>query len=154
MKIGIASDHGGLVLKELVKETLAAHGCEVTDLGTHSPESVDYPDYASKALSALACGRCDRIVLICGTGIGMSICATRIPGVRGTLCHDAYTARMSRRHNDSNCLILGGRVVGPAVAQDIVDVWLTTPFDGARHRDRLEKIETLAGEITRDRSCI
>ena len=91
MKIGIACDHGGLDLKGLVKETLAGHGCEVLDLGTDAPESVDYPDYAQKALSALACGECDRIVLICGTGIGMSICANRVPGVRGTLCHDAYT---------------------------------------------------------------
>ncbi|MDX9761123.1 MAG: ribose 5-phosphate isomerase B [Desulfomonilia bacterium] len=153
MKIGIASDHGGLDLKELVKEILAGHDCGVLDLGTDTPESVDYPDYAEKALSALACGECDRIVLVCGTGIGMSICANRVPGVRGALCHDAYTARMSRLHNDSNCLILGGRVLGPAVAQDIVRMWLTTPFEGGRHQSRLDKIEKLAGNIIRDRSC-
>lgn len=140
-------------MKELVKETLAGHDCEILDLGTHSPGSVDYPEYAERALSVLMCGQCERIVLICGTGIGMSICANRVSGVRGTLCHDAYTARMSRLHNDSNCLILGGRVLGPAVAQDIVEVWLTTPFEGGRHQTRLDKIEELAGKIIRERSC-
>lgn len=108
MKIGVACDHGGLALKEPVKETLAGHGCEVLDLGTDSELSVDYPDYAFRAIEAFLRGECDRIVLICGTGLGMSILANRIPGIRGTLCHDAYTARMSRLHNDSNCLILGG----------------------------------------------
>jgi ribose 5-phosphate isomerase B len=152
MKIGIACDHGGLMLKEPVKEVLAGHGCEVLDLGTDSDRSVDYPDYAFRALDAFLRGECDRIVLICGTGLGMAICANRVPGVRGTLCHDAYTARMSRLHNDSNCLVLGGRVLGPAVAQDIVAVWLTTPFEGGRHQSRLDKIEKLAGETIRKRS--
>jgi ribose 5-phosphate isomerase B len=143
MKIGVACDHGGLPMKDLVNETLRRHSCEVIDLGTHSPASVDYPDYASKAIDLLTSGGCDRIVLICGTGIGMSICANRAPGVRGTLCHDGYTARMSRMHNDSNCLILGGRVLGPAIAQDIIEIWLTTEFEGGRHRERLDKIEGL-----------
>lgn len=149
MKIGVACDHGGLPMKGLVKETLAQNKCEVIDLGTNTPESVDYPDYADKALSLLVKGECDRIVLICGTGIGMSICANRIEGVRGTLCHDAYTARMSRLHNDSNCLILGGRVLGPAIAQDIVEIWLTTEFQGGRHEERLRKVEGLGSEINK-----
>lgn len=147
MKIGIACDHGGLPMKGLVIETLTKNNCEIIDLGTNTSDSVDYPDYAGKALSMLLKGECDRVVLICGTGIGMSICANRIEGVRGTLCHDAYTARMSRMHNDSNCLILGGRVLGPAIAQDIVDIWFKTGFEGGRHGERLEKIEGLNGQI-------
>jgi ribose 5-phosphate isomerase B len=143
MKIGVACDHGGFTLKDLVMETLQKNSCEVIDLGTDSNSSVDFPDYASKALDLLTSGGCDRIVLICGTGLGMSICANRVSGVRGTLCHDGYTARMSRMHNDSNCLILGGRVLGPALAQDIVEIWLATEFEGGRHRTRLDKIENL-----------
>ena len=146
MKIGVACDHGGLVLKDLVKQTLEEGAAEVVDLGTHSGASVDYPDYAKKAIDLLLSGGCERIVLICGTGIGMSICANRVPGVRGTLCHDGYTARMARMHNDSNCLILGGRVLGPAIAKDVVEVWLRTGFEGGRHQERLDRIEGLRGE--------
>jgi ribose 5-phosphate isomerase B len=144
MKIGLACDHGGYSLKDPVKETIARSGHEVVDLGTHSTDSVDYPDYAGKAIDLLKKGGCERIVLICGTGIGMSICANRVKGVRGTLCHDAFTARMARQHNDSNCLILGARVIGSGVAQDIVEVWLTTEFEGGRHLSRLNKIDELA----------
>ncbi|HQI02627.1 MAG TPA: ribose 5-phosphate isomerase B [Deltaproteobacteria bacterium] len=147
MKIAVACDHGGLPLKELVKDALIKNGCEIADLGTRTGESVDYPDFAREALSMLVHGKCDRIVLLCGTGIGMSICANRIPGVRGTLCHDSYTAAMARRHNDSNCLILGGRVLGPAIAQDIVEVWLATGFEGGRHQARLDKIDGLCTEL-------
>ncbi|HHO75801.1 MAG TPA: ribose 5-phosphate isomerase B [Deltaproteobacteria bacterium] len=143
MKIGIACDHGGYTIKDIVKEAVTRCGHEITDFGADSTESVDYPDYAAKALAFLSQGLCDRIVLICGTGIGMSICANRVSGIRGTLCHDAYTARMSRQHNDSNCLVLGGRVTGPAVADDIVEVWLKTPFEGGRHQERLNKIDKL-----------
>ncbi|HNY65777.1 MAG TPA: ribose 5-phosphate isomerase B [Deltaproteobacteria bacterium] len=141
MKIGIACDHGGFTLKDVVKDTLRKCSCEIIDLGTDTDSSVDYPDYAKKAIDLLLAGGCDRIVLICGTGIGMSICANRVPGVRGTLCHDGFTARMSRMHNDSNCLILGGRVLGPALAQDIVEIWVKTAFEGGRHQERLAKIE-------------
>jgi ribose 5-phosphate isomerase B len=141
MKIGIACDHGGFTLKDIVMETLQKFSCEVIDLGTDGSASVDYPDYARKAIDLLLSGGCDRIVLICGTGIGMSICANRVQGVRGTLCHDGFTARMSRMHNDSNCLILGGRVLGPALAQDIVEIWLKTEFEGGRHQERLGKVE-------------
>ncbi len=147
MKIGVACDHGGLPMKGLVIETLTANNCEVLDVGTNTQSSVDYPDYARTALSALLKGECERVVLICGTGIGMSICANRVEGVRGTLCHDSYTARMSRMHNDSNCLILGGRVIGPAVARDIVEIWLKTAFEGGRHQDRLNKIEDICREV-------
>lgn len=144
MRIAIACDHGGLTLKATVKKVLGEQGCTVTDLGTDSPQSVDYPDFALKALKALKADQCDRIVLLCGTGIGMSICANRIRGVRATLCHDEFDARMCRQHNDSNCLILGARTTGPGVAEEIVKIWLTTAFEGGRHQTRLNKIEELS----------
>ncbi len=144
MRIGLACDHGGYPLKDTVRNALAKSGSEVMDLGTDDAASVDYPDFAFKAVKALMQGQCDRIVLICGTGIGMSICANRIPGVRATLCHNEFDARMSRQHNDSNCLVLGSRTTGTAVAEDIVTIWLKTEFEGGRHQTRLEKIESLA----------
>ncbi len=140
MKIAVACDHGGFAIKDIVKDVLKRNGCEVVDLGTDSPSAVDYPDTARPALEMLVRGECDRIVLMCGTGIGMSICANRIPGVRGTVCHDNFTARMARMHNDSNCLILGARVLGPAIVQDIVEIWIETEFEGGRHQTRLDKI--------------
>lgn len=143
MRIAIACDHGGFPLKETVRKVLSEHGCEIIDLGTDSGQSVDYPDYAFKAVEAFKEGRCERIILICGTGIGMSICANRIPGVRATLCHSEFDARMARQHNDSNCLVLGSRTTGTAVAEDIVAIWLKTGFEGGRHQARLEKIESL-----------
>ena len=146
MKIAVACDHGGFVLKQVVIDTLESLGAEVKDLGTDGTSSVDYPDYAVKALEALLKNECDRIVLICGTGIGMSICANRCPGVRGALCHDGYTARMSRLHNDANCLILGARVTGPGITSEIVEVWMKTPFEGGRHAARLSKIDALTGK--------
>jgi ribose 5-phosphate isomerase B len=147
MRVAVACDHGGYALKQTVKGAVAASDAEVIDLGTDSSESVDYPDFAKKAIDLLLTNGCDRIILLCGTGIGMSICANRIPGVRGALCHDTYTARMSRLHNDANCLILGGRVIGPGLAGEIVEVWLTAPFEGGRHTDRLAKIEEMTGKI-------
>ena len=147
MRVAVACDHGGYTLKLTVKGALAESDAEVIDLGTDSAESVDYPDFAKKAIDLLLTNGCDRIMLLCGTGIGMSICANRIPGVRGALCHDTYTARMSRLHNDANCLILGGRVIGPGLAGEIVKVWLKAPFEGGRHIDRLAKIEEMSGKI-------
>jgi len=139
--IPIASDHGGFELKELVREHLAALGCEPLDLGCFDRSSVDYPDFAFKVTAALSGGDHHRGILICGTGIGMSIAANRVPGVRAALCHDAFTARMSREHNDANLLVLGGRVLGPEVALDMVRLWLETPYAGDRHQRRLDKIE-------------
>ena len=147
MRIAVACDHGGYSLKQAVKEALTAAGADIIDLGTEGPESVDYPDFAHKAVKALLDKSCERVVLICGTGVGMSIFANRIRGVRGALCHDGYTARMSRLHNDSNCLILGGRVTGPGLASEIIDVWMKTPFEGGRHAARLAKIEELSVKI-------
>ena len=147
MRIAIACDHGGFPLKETVKKALSEAQCEIVDLGTDSGQSVDYPDFAIKAVESLMKGMCDRIILICGTGIGMSICANRVPGVRATLCHNEFDARMARQHNDSNCLVLGSRTTGTAVAEDIVAIWLKTGFEGGRHQARLEKIESLSKEF-------
>lgn len=111
------------------------------DLGTNSSASVDYPDFGQLVAEQIVSGKCKRAILICGTGIGMSITANRYMGVRAALCNDGYTARMSRLHNDSNVLVIGGRVVGPAMAEEIVSVWLDTAFEGGRHAKRLDKID-------------
>jgi ribose 5-phosphate isomerase B len=148
MRVAVACDHGGYPLKQAVKDALAASGAEVVDLGTEGGDSVDYPDFAHRAVVALLDRSCERAVLICGTGIGMSIFANRVKGIRGALCHDGYTARMSRLHNDSNCLILGARVTGPGLASEIVETWMKTPFEGGRHAGRLAKIEELTEKIT------
>jgi ribose 5-phosphate isomerase B len=147
VRVAVACDHGGYPLKQAVKDALIAAGAEVTDLGSEGTNSVDYPDFAHKAVTLLLEKSCERLVLICGTGIGMSIFANRIKGVRGALCHDSYSARMSRLHNDSNCLILGGRVTGPGLAAEIVEVWMKTAFEGGRHAARLAKIEELSEKI-------
>ncbi len=143
MRIALASDHGGYRLKEFVKSLLQSLGHEVLDFGTHSEESVDYPEYAAKVARAVARGEVDRGILCCGTGIGMSIVANRFPNIRATLCHDEYTARMSRLHNDSNVLCMGGRVLSPDKAEAIVKIWLTEKFEGGRHARRLSKLEEI-----------
>ncbi len=143
MKLVIGSDHGAVEMKALVKSVLVAAGHEVEDLGCQDGESVDYPVIGAHVSRAVSEGRADRGVLLCGTGIGMSLVANRFPGVRGTLVHDAYTARMSREHNDSNMLVLGGRVLGTEVAKEIVSIWLSTPYEGGRHQRRLDLIHDL-----------
>lgn len=146
MRVAIASDHGGWALKgRLLEVMVGLPGIEVTDLGTDGPESVDYPDYALPAAEGVAAGRFDRVILICGTGIGMAIAANKVPGVRAALCSDPLTARLSREHNDANVLCLGGRIIGPEMAAEIVRVWLTTPFAGERHSRRLAKIAAREG---------
>ena len=138
--LAIGADHGGVHLKEVVVRALQGRGIPFIDLGTNDGTSVDYPDYAAKVASGVANGDYDRGILICGTGIGMSIAANKFYGVRAALCHDTYTARMSRQHNDANVLVLGERVTGSGVAEEIVQVWLDTPFEGGRHSLRVEKI--------------
>ncbi len=140
-KIAIASDHAGLSLKTEVIQLLSRKGLEVEDLGTNSADSVDYPDFGHIVAQRIVSGTNSRAILICGTGIGMSITANRYQGVRAALCNDSYSARMSRMHNDSNVLVIGGRVVGPALAEEIVSVWLDTAFEGGRHAKRLQKID-------------
>lgn len=138
--IAIASDHGGLELKSLLKQDLEARGLTVVDLGTNSTDSVDYPDFAAAMADTLKSGKADRGVLICGTGIGISIAANRHPHIRAALVHDAFTARMARQHNDANVLVLGGRTTGQEVAKDCLAVFLDTAFEGGRHARRVEKM--------------
>ena len=142
-KIAIASDHGGFDLKESIIAHLLNTGWEVDDLGPHSRDSVDYPDYGVKLVEEVAEKKVDRGIVICGTGIGMSIVVNRFPGIRGTLCSDVFTARLCREHNNSNILVLGGRVIGEGLAAEIVNTWLNTPFEGGRHQRRLDKISQI-----------
>lgn len=142
-KVAIACDHGGYEMKEIIKKHLSSKGVELDDLGTFSSESVDYPDYAHLVAQRIAEGKNKRAILICGTGIGMSITANRYRNVRAALCNDVYSAKMSRQHNDSNVIVLGGRVVGPGLALEITETWLMTEFDGGRHTRRVEKIENV-----------
>jgi len=146
-KIALASDHGGFDLKESVIAHLLNTGWEVDDLGPHSGDSVDYPDYGIKLAEAVAEKKVERGIVICGTGIGMSIVVNRYPGIRGTLCSDVFTAKLCREHNDSNILVMGGRVIGKGLAAEIVDIWLNTPFEGGRHQRRLDKINQIDASL-------
>ena len=139
-KIAVASDHAGYDLKQVVIGLLRTEKFEVVDLGPENSDSVDYPDYGHSLAKEVVEKRVERAIVICGTGIGMSIVVNRFPGIRGTLCSDTYTAKLCREHNDSNILILGGRVVGFGLAQEIVNIWLYTPYEGGRHQQRLDKI--------------
>ena len=139
--IVVASDHAAIELKSLVVEAVAATGREVSDLGPADTASVDYPDFGHEVARAVAAGEARAGILICGTGIGMSMTANRHPGVRAALCHDAYTAGMARRHNDANVLCVGERVVGFGVVEQMVRIFLATDFEGDRHQRRVEKIE-------------
>ncbi|HIW13539.1 MAG TPA: ribose 5-phosphate isomerase B [Candidatus Salinicoccus stercoripullorum] len=141
MKIAIASDHGGVNLKKAIVETLAQKGVDITDFGPDSGESVDYPDYAKPVAEKVADGIFDRGILICGTGIGMSIAANKVKGIRCALVHDSFSAKATRQHNNSNMLAMGERVVGSGLANDIVDIWLNTEYEGGRHERRVCKIE-------------
>jgi len=139
VKIAIGADHGGFHLKELIRGLVADLGHEVHDLGCYSRESVDYPDLAKLVCEQVDAGAMDRGILICGTGIGMSMAANRFQHVRAALCHDHYTARMSREHNNANVLCMGERVIGIGVAEDIVRIWLDIEFSGGRHLGRIEQ---------------
>ncbi|KZD09845.1 ribose 5-phosphate isomerase B [Oceanibaculum pacificum] len=139
-RIAIASDHGGFALKSALKAYLVDRGHEVLDLGADSTESVDYPDFGNKLAAAISQGEAARGVVICGTGIGISIAVNRHAGLRAALCHDVTTARLSREHNDANVLALGARVVGEEVAKDCLAAFLDTPFAGGRHAPRVAKL--------------
>lgn len=138
--IAIAADHGGMKFKAVLKEVLAEMGYEALDLGTYGPEPVDYPDYADALVQAMNEGKATRGVLVCGSGIGVSIRANRYPGIRAALCHDTVTARLARQHNDANVLVLGERVTGVEVAKDCLRIFLTTAFEGGRHARRVQKL--------------
>ncbi len=139
MIVAIGSDHGGFELKQRIIEKFSADGHVFSDFGCHSTASVDYPDFAEAVCASVIEGKTDAGILICGTGIGMSMAANKFKKIRAALCHDHFTARMSREHNNANILCLGGRVLGVSVAEDIVHVWLTTPFSGGRHKNRIGK---------------
>jgi ribose 5-phosphate isomerase B len=144
MKIMMACDHAGLELKQKLKRHLLGLQGDVEDIGTHDGNSVDYPEYAARVARAVASGEVDRGILVCGSGIGMCMTANRFRGVRAVQVSEPFSARMSRRHNDSNVLCLGGRFIGEALAVEILDTWLLEPFDGGRHQKRLDLIEGLA----------
>ena len=140
MKIAIASDHGGFDLKEQVKVWLQEMGHEVEDFGCHSKESCDYPDFGAAAARAVASGQCERGIVICTTGIGISIAANKVKGIRCALCSEPWSAEMTRRHNNANMLAMGAGAVGPLLARRIVETFLTTEFEGGRHQRRVDKI--------------
>ena len=140
MKLVIGSDHGGIHLKEVLKQHLAERGIEVSDAGTYTEESCDYPDIAVKVCREITDGHAERGILVCGTGIGMSMAANKVKGIRAALCGDVFSATMSREHNNANVICLGERVLGPGLALSILDAWLDTEFAGGRHERRVNKI--------------
>ncbi|MDY6013274.1 ribose 5-phosphate isomerase B [Clostridium sp.] len=143
MKIALGSDHGGYKLKNEIISFLKENGYEIKDFGTYSTESCDYPDFAEKVAEAVVSKEFDFGILVCGTGIGISISANKIPGVRAALCSDTFSAHATREHNDANILALGERVVGPGLAIDIVKTFLTSEFQGERHQKRIDKISLI-----------
>lgn len=138
--IAIGSDHGGFELKEIIKKHLEKRNIEYKDFGTFSEASVDYPAYGIAVGEAVASGECEKGILVCGTGIGISMAANKVKGVRAACCSDTFSARFTRMHNDANVICMGGRVVGPGLALDIVDLFLDTEFEGGRHQKRIDLI--------------
>src|SRR5271169_631272 len=140
MFVAIGSDHAGLEVKKEIQSVLKELDCEFNDYGTETPQSVDYPDFGEKVADAVSRGTAERGILICGTGIGMSIVANKFFNIRAALCNELFSARMSRLHNDANILILGGRIIGKDLATEIVKTWMKTDFESGRHLNRLKKI--------------
>lgn len=143
MKVAVGCDHGGYVLKDAVVATLEQLGAETVDLGCYDTESVDYPEFGLKVAKAVQSGECDAGVVMCGTGIGISIAANKVKGIRCGLCTNAFMAEMTKRHNNANVIALGGRVVSPDEARDIVKAWYTAEFEGGRHQKRLDLINDI-----------
>jgi len=146
MQIGLACDHAGFELKEELKAFLESLGVQAVDMGTFNEDSVDYPDFGILVTEQVSRGELEKGILVCGTGIGMSMVANKFPRIRAAVANDLYSSRCSREHNDANILIIGGRIVGKDLAKEIVKVWLETPFAGGRHKRRIEKIEALEKE--------
>jgi ribose 5-phosphate isomerase B len=140
LKIAIGSDHAGYALKEDIKKALEARNDIIVDIGTDTESSVDYPDFGIEVARLVAGGKAEKGILVCGTGIGMSITANKVKGIRAALAFDLYTAVQSRKHLDANILVLGGRITGKGLAEEIVRAWLDTPFEGGRHQKRIDKI--------------
>ena len=147
--IALGCDHAGVQLKGSIAELLASRGVDYRDYGTYDEASCDYPDYAEKVGRAVVGGEAERGILVCGTGVGISIAANKVAGVRAALCSDTFTAHLSREHNDANVLCLGARVVGVGLALDIVSAWLEARFEGGRHQRRVDKIQALEGAAVR-----
>ena len=147
MTIAIGCDHAGVELKKEILSLLDNLHIEYIDYGTNGSESVDYPDFGEKVSEAVSSGKMEKGILICGTGIGMSIVANKFPGVRASLCNDLFTAKMSRLHNNANILVIGGRIVGKDLAKEIVRTWVSTPFEGDRHTRRIEKISLIEDRL-------
>ncbi|MFV0407575.1 MAG: ribose 5-phosphate isomerase B [Propioniciclava sp.] len=143
MTIALASDHTAIALKQAIMERLDARGLAYTDLGAHDPSRADYPVYGHRAAQAVASGECERGIIMCGSGIGISIAANKVPGIRCVVCSEPYSAVMSRNHNDSNILALGARVVGIELALMIVDQWLDAPYEGGRHQRRVNQLSAI-----------
>lgn len=148
MQIAIGSDHAGFNMKEDIKEWLLNEGYQVKDFGTDSEESVDYPDFAEKTARNVADGDSEVGILICGTGIGMAISANKVKGIRAARCHDSYSARMARAHNNANILTFGSRVIGIELAKDVVKTYLSSSYSGGRHQRRVGKIDNIEREMT------
>lgn len=144
--LAVGSDHGGYALKEEIKKYLEEQSIPYKDFGTYSTDSVDYPQIAKKACAAVVSGECDKAVLCCGTGIGISIAANKIKGIRAALCGDYFSAKYTRLHNDANVICLGGRTIGPGLAIELVDVFLKTAFEGGRHAARVAQIAEIEQE--------
>lgn len=143
MKISLGCDHGGFAMKEHIKTWLEGHGYQVEDCGCYSTDSVDYPIYGRAAAEAVASGACQRGIVVCTTGIGISISANKVKGIRCALCHEPLSAEMTRRHNDANMLAIGGGMIGPNMADRIVETFLTTEFEGGRHQRRVDLISDI-----------
>ena len=152
MKIAVGADHGGFLLKEEIKKFLLDEGYEVVDVGTYSEESVDYPEYGYKVARLVASGEVDKGVIMCGTGIGISISANKVKGIRAALVTNEYMAEMAARHNDANILAMGGRVITPEIGKRLVKIWLQTSFDGGRHQRRIVKIHAIEEGTLEERS--
>lgn len=146
MKIAVACDHGGLQLKNALIKNMEGQGYEVVDFGTYTTDSCDYPDYASEAAKAVASGECEKGVVVCGTGIGVSIVANKVKGIRCALVHDVFSAKATRQHNDTNMIAMGQRVIGEGLAIEILNAWLHTDYEGGRHDLRIQKMMALEEE--------
>ncbi|WP_141430963.1 ribose 5-phosphate isomerase B [Bacillus sp. 03113] len=147
MKVAIASDHGGMVIRKEIMNLMDDMGIEYEDFGCECTASVDYPDFALPVAEKVAAGEFERGILICGTGIGMSIAANKVKGIRCALVHDVYSAKLTREHNDSNMIAMGERVIGPGLAREIAQTWLSTSFAGGRHEQRLDKIKVYENNL-------
>ena len=151
MKIAVACDHGGLALKKVLLDYLQKNGYEVCDFGTDSADSCDYPDHALPAAEAVARGECERGILICSTGIGISIAANKVRGIRCAHCHDTYSAKYTRLHNDANMLAFGQKIIGEGLMLEIVDTFLHTDFEGGRHQRRVDKITAIEEKYSKNK---